>query len=222
MENKLDAAAWINAARVEDWLLNLWPDLRPRDITYEMLPDGTWYWSIADYAAGRSRLIAVAPGLLGQLTSRRVAEILDKAQWRKKIEENGLLISKGPQGFEVATWPYQPNESWVPDPRGGHFVARVVTRGGVSVGSPPPPPRTFLLLQGDTWSAAGAEGPRSASSYGEEELRAMLAAFGTSPYPSRFSFLTASLGSTCGRMPGAVVVASDPPSYSEAVSPVHA
>jgi len=184
MESKLDAASWINAARVEDWLLRVWFDLHPNDVTQEVLPDGTWYWSIPDYAAGRSRLIAVAPGLLRQLTSTRIAEILGGVGWLERIEEDNLLIRKGPEGYEVTTWLHRPDEIWVPDPRGGYFVARVVTRGGVSMGAPPPPARTFLLLQGDTWSAAGPEGPRPASTYSAEELKAVLAKSGLALLPS--------------------------------------
>jgi hypothetical protein len=168
-------ALWLNSAHVEHWLQQLWPTWRRDDIRSSCDEADRWYWTVRDYAAGRSRILGMPTSILERTTLSVLRHVLEDANWRSRIDQEALLIERSENGdWIVGSWAPQTNEQWFADPRGGHFVAFVDTGVRVSSGPPARLPQPFLALHGRTWSAMGPQNPRAPQTYTLEELKPFL------------------------------------------------
>ena len=165
------AALWVNAGHVERWLRELWPSWRRDDIRSGTAADGTWYWASPDFARGRSRVLGVERQLLERTPVSVLREALEAAHWRDLIEQTPLRVSRDGRGtWSIVPWTPDLDEKWLPDPRGGYFVAHQDPGIVVSAGGPAREARPFLALHGATWSQLGPRGDRPVSGYDATEL----------------------------------------------------
>lgn len=164
--------AWLNSAHVEHWLRSLWPTWRSDDVRHDWDDQDRWYWMIADFDRGRSRVLGIGRELLERTTVTKLRQVLEAAHWMARIDREALLVDRTSDGeWSVEAWKPPLEEKWFEDPAGGFFVA--FHNSGALVSSAPPParlPRPFLALHGKTWSAMGPKDPRPAQTYSVAEL----------------------------------------------------
>lgn len=165
-------SAWLNSAHVEHWLRSLWPGWRRDDVRHDWDQEGNWYWIIPDYDRGRSRVLGIPGTLFERTTLGKLQEVLEGSDWRRRIEEEGLLVKRDESGeWSVSSWSPDVKEKWFEDPEGGFFVAIQDVGPLVTTGrAPARHPTSFVALHGRDWSALGPEGTRPVESYTLEEL----------------------------------------------------
>lgn len=165
-------SALLNSAHVEGWLWSLWPGWRMDDVRHHLDEEGNWCWVVPDYDRGRSRVLGIPGALLERTTLGKLQEVLEATDWRRRIDEEGLLVGRDESGeWSVSSWNPDVEETWFEDPEGGFFVAIQDVGPLVTTGRAPARlPTSFVALHGKNWSAMGPEGTRPIESYTLEKL----------------------------------------------------
>jgi hypothetical protein len=167
---------WPTSCEISRWLDRVFHPPWPHDIRRERDDDHHAIWSVPDYERGRSRSVAAEREVLRDCDSRAIIQALEDAEWRRRIEEEDLLVRKASDNrLEVCAWEAPQFEKWFWSPEDKEwFVTFQSESGGLSWGGPPPPIRRFVAIHGKSYAAVGPDGAHDIGSLEFDVIRGHL------------------------------------------------
>lgn len=138
------------AFRVKRWVRDALLDEGPcADVRFDHLEE-VLAMVIPLYREGRSRVVGVDPAVYLHHEVEEITDALTAARWTDRSAELALRVTRDGEKLACVPWDPTVDEAWHPDPRGGWFV--------VYPSSSTDGDGEGLVLEGETWSAAGPEG----------------------------------------------------------------